>query len=261
MVPVTKTGIMKNNRTKPSASFLIDVDGIEILVEQKNIKNIYLRVKPPDGRVCMSIPARLSRSEAQQFAESRKNWVLKQRERIRGNHPVRECLYQDGEIHPLWGRSLLLCVKESEKNSRITVSLENMSAPKGMEGDGIRILMKTPAGTSIEQREAAMREFYRSVMKAEVPAVLRRCEEITGLRAREWHVKNMKTRWGTCNPSAARIWLNLKLVLLDPECLEYVIIHELCHLVERYHNARFYNLMDQYYPKWREVRRKMKMYV
>lgn len=104
------------------------------------------------------------------------------------------------------------------------------------------------------QRENVLNEWYREQMKQAVPNVLQKCENITGVQAKEWYVKNMRTKWGTCNIEKKRIWLNLQLVKKTPECLEYVIIHELVHLLERNHNERFCDYMDRFCPNWRIIK-------
>lgn len=104
------------------------------------------------------------------------------------------------------------------------------------------------------QREHLLNEWYREQMKQVIPDLLRKCENIVGVQAKEWRIKNMRTKWGTCNIQKKRIWLNLQLVKKSPECLEYIIVHELVHLLERNHNKRFYGYMDCFYPNWRKVR-------
>ena len=122
---------------------------------------------------------------------------------------------------------------------------------------GEKLVLEVRKESTPKQREHVVNEWYRAQMKQAVPKILKKCEYIVGVNASEWRIKNMRTKWGTCNIEKKRIWLNLQLAKKPPECLEYVVIHELVHLLERGHNARFYGYMSRFYPEWKSVRERL----
>ena len=222
----------------------IELDGIIIVIKKKSMKHMYLRVLPPDGKVQITAPYSFSDEMIREFVLSKLSWIKKQRKHfeIQGA-PVKE-RYVTGEKYYLWGKEYELCVQDSKRPYQVVLS-------------GDKILMQVGRECTLEQREQLFYEWYRIQLKQVVPSVLEKCEKITGLSANEWRIKNMRTRWGTCNVAKKRIWLNLQLAKKPPECLEYVVIHELVHLLERKHNARFYGYMSQFCPDWKEVRKRL----
>ncbi len=231
---------------------VIVVEGVEITVIKKKIKNIYLRILPPDGRAQITAPVWASSRQIENFARSRLGWIAKQSERVASRPQFQPQEYVSGERVFLWGREYLLEVAETDGRPSVRVDVWAQDEEVG------RILLTVKKGATAQQRGAVLENWYRAVLKQAVPLVLEKCQRVTGLTAKEWHIKKMKTRWGSCNTAHARIWLNLRLVLMPPECLEYVITHELVHLLEPGHNKRFYGFMDAFYPGWKEVRKRMK---
>lgn len=214
--------------------------GIELLLIRKRIKNMYIRIMPPDGEVRLTAPLRASVDVLEKFVGKNSDWILKKRGELRLRPVEIPSEYISGEKHFLWGRQYELSVELAEKNS-VSVS------------DGRIMLGLVEMGTR-EKREKILTEWYRKELKAAVENCLHQCEMIAGKQASEWGVRNMRTRWGTCNVAKRRIWLNLQLAKKPKECLSYVILHELTHLYERHHNARFYGYMDKFCPGWREIR-------
>ena len=295
----------------------IVVDGIEITVIKKKMKNMYLRVLPPDGRVQITAPLRTSNAKIREFAQSRLSWIKLQQEKIRSHPRTKQILYETGDIIFLWGRQYRLEIcelradekpevfgpgtygkeiggkenSESESGLKIDRSENNISAGMSDRSDadisvnmsgrptadississemwgigeafedeicGI-VYLKAAAASTVHQREHFLNEWYRSQLRQAIPAVMEKYERVVGVRAKEWRIKNVKTRWGTCNTVKSRIWLNLQLAKMPPECLEYVVAHELTHLLEPSHNQRFYALMDSFYPDWRSVKKRMR---
>lgn len=219
----------------------IELDGVEISIKKKKMKHMYLRVLPPDGRVLVTAPNSFSDEMIREFVFSKRFWILEQRKRFEGQKVFEKHRYVTGERFDLWGKEYELLVQESARPYQVLLS-------------GERIVMQTGKDSTTEQREQLLNEWYRMQLKQAMPAVLQKCENLTGLSVNEWRIKNMRTRWGTCNAAKKRIWLNLQLAKKSPECLEYVVVHELVHLLERGHNARFYGYMDRFYPNWKEVR-------
>jgi predicted metal-dependent hydrolase len=182
----------------------------------------------------------MSMADIRAFAAERLPWILKQRAKVREQpRPARRALVS-GETISVWGRQVALELVPVTRGNRIALTETTLSLP-------------VDAASTVEERECLLREWYRRQLRAAMPAVIARCEARMGLHAEEWRVKDMRTRWGTCNIAARRIWLSLRLAEKAPECLECVATHELCHLLERKHNAAFKGHMDRYFPQWREV--------
>lgn len=218
----------------------MNIDGIPIEVRKKKIKNLHIRINAPDGAVTVSAPRGMSDAEIERFVRSRLGWIRGHRSEAqsRSFRPSKEFI-ADGAIW-LWGRRYALGVRRGEAYS-LSVA------------DGGALLTAVPGGTE-EELDAFVREWSRARLCDEIGRRMPEWERVTGLKASEWRIKNMTTRWGTCNTAERRVWLSLQLVKRPPECLDYVILHELLHLTERGHNRRFYALMDRYMPDWRERR-------
>ena len=220
---------------------IIQLNDIEIEVTPKRVKNLNIRIYPSAGRVAMSIPKRTDLATAEEFARKKYPWIKKHLKKgaVQKAKRDRRLAYLDGEIHPVWGREAVLSVKEVNRRPEVYCSEENLN------------LMVRP-GSNADKREAVLNEWYRAELKREIPKLIEKWERPMGVNVDEFGVKRMKTRWGTCNIRAKRIWLSLELAKKDPKCLEYVVVHEMVHLHERLHNKRFYRLMDQFLPDWRE---------
>jgi len=219
------------------------INDLEVIIEKKKIKNMYLRVET-DGSVRVSAPIKMPESEIRAFVLSKLDWIESKKEYFSKRQNEQQLQYITGETHYLWGKPYELEVVYSD-------------IKKGVILDENKIILAVKQGFCTEERKAVLKEWYRIKMKRAVPEVFRRCEKIVGKTAFEWRIKDMRTRWGTCNTKERRIWLNLQLVQKPPKCLEYIIIHELVHLYERHHNDRFYAYMDRFYPDWEEVRREL----
>ncbi|MCR5757833.1 MAG: M48 family metallopeptidase [Selenomonas sp.] len=221
----------------------IQVADVLVDVQKKRIKNMHLRVKPPYGNVVVSAPLRVNRAVIEGFVRSNLPWVRKQIKRIQNSPLVPAHRYISGEAVYLWGQKYALVVIESAKPAYRIM--------------GDKLLIYLPKKASVEWRDRFMREVYRTELIKQAAVLLPKWERITGLKAHEWRTKYMKTRWGTCNIVARRIWLNVQLAQKPLICLEYVILHELTHLLERYHNARFYAHVERFMADWQEVRARL----
>ena len=178
---------------------LVFVDEFEVWILRKRIKNINLRVKPPDGRIEVSAPLRVDASFVRVFVREKRDWIRKQQERI-------------------------------------------AASPQG----------RAAAASPDEVAQ------WREVVQAFVPPLIAKWEPIMGVKAGKIAYRNMTSRWGSCQPSTGRICINVRLALYPPECLEYVVVHELCHLLERGHGPRFHALMDAFLPGWKAIRAKLR---
>lgn len=218
------------------------INDIEVEVTKKKIKNVHLSVHPPEGRVRLSAPEAMDEEAIRLFLISKLAWIKKHQKRFHSQkrQPIREFL--SGESHYFLGRRYLLNVIESSEKQR--VELRNK---KHMD-------LYVRVGHTKEKREGIVREWYREELKKLIPQYVKKWEDIMGLSVNEWRIKLMKTRWGTCNIQAKRIWLNLELAKKNPRYLEYVIVHEMVHLFERRHNDRFRAYMDKFLPNWRSLK-------
>ncbi len=220
---------------------IIRVSDIPVEVVRKNIKNIYFRVYPPEGNVRVSAPRHISDEGVRVAVVSRLSWLRKQRERI-SRQPVRaEHKYVSGESLYYLGKRYVLEVMEQHGKHSLRI-------------DNTKMRLRVSPGTTKENRKRVIDDWYRRQLKGVIPELLEKWQPIIGKRVNSWGVKRMKTRWGSCNIRAARIWLNLELARKPPECLEYVLVHEMVHLHERYHNHNFKRLMDRYLSGWRQSR-------
>ena len=215
------------------------VGEIVIDVVKKDIKNLHLRVYPPDGRVRITCPRRLDDETIRQYVISKASWIEKSRAKILDRPRQSPLEYVSGESHYYKGDRFLLNV------------IYYSSTPKVVIRDRTYLDLYVRHGSISEQREQVLTGWYRQQLKAEIPQLIGKWERIIGVKTNDWGVKKMKTRWGTCNTQAKRIWLNLELIKKPPHCLEYVIVHELVHLLERNHGDRFQAYMTEFMPRWR----------
>ncbi|MFA7136318.1 MAG: M48 family metallopeptidase [Candidatus Ozemobacteraceae bacterium] len=219
---------------------MLNISGIPIEVCKKDIKNMHLYVKPPNGNVVVSAPLTMSDEAIERFVRTKASWIKKQVAKFDNQPRQSEREYVSGETLFVWGKRHYIQTEYGNKNSLV------------LSGD--RAVLTVRKESTAEHRENFVREWYRELLKAEIARLLPKWEKATGLKATGWQTKYMTTRWGTCNTKTGKIWLNLQLAKKTPECLEYVILHELVHLVEKTHNERFVSLMDKYMPMWREVK-------
>lgn len=209
------------------------------------MKNMYIRIHRPDGAVRVSVPLRTPKRVIQRFVEEHMDWILMKQEAMKEDIVEQPKQYTNGEIHYVWGQPYTLNV------------MVNTGRPGVAMTDG-KLIMKVPQDMTSEQREKIMDKWYRIQMQKVMEPMLRECEDIVGKSALEYRIKNMKTKWGTCNVNARRIWLNLRLAKMPQECLRYVIIHELTHLYVRGHNMQFRAYLDEFCPGWRNIENSMK---
>src|SRR3972149_5308307 len=207
-------------------------------VVQKVIKNVHLSVHPPMGRVRISAPLRMDLDTIRVFAISKLNWINKQQHKLRSQERDTPKEYITRESHYYLGRRYLLKVIEHNASPIVAIKHETME-----------MYIRPNADTG--KRQVILDEWYRQRMKEIVPGLIAQYEKAMKVHVAEFGIKKMKTRGGTCSRQANRLWLNLELAKKPKECVEYVVVHEMAHMLERYHNERFAALMDQYLPKWR----------
>lgn len=221
----------------------MEVRGISIEVVRKDIKNLHVGVYPPNGRVRVAAPLGLDDESVRLAVISRLSWI--NRHRAEFERQVRETQRElvTGESHHYLGRRYRLDVVEASGSS--SVQLHNNTTMR----------LRVPRGANREARDTVLQRWYRSRLREQIPPLLARWQLNLGVSVSEVRIKRMKTYWGSCNADARRIWLNLELVKKSASCLEYMLLHEMVHLLERHHNDRFVTLMDGLMPRWR-LRRK-----
>jgi len=217
----------------------IIVHGLAVSVVRKDIKNLHLGVYPPHGRVRVAAPLRISDDAVRLAVIGKLRWIKRQRARFETQPRQSRREMVSGESHYFLGQRYRLRVSTREGAGKVLV--RNRST--------IELHVRPEA--SAEQRERVLQRWYRDQLKALIPPLIEKWQEALGVRVADWRVKRMKTRWGTCNAKAQRIWLNLELAKKPVQCLEYIIAHELVHLIERRHNGRFIVIMDEHLPQWR----------
>lgn len=220
----------------------IEISGIKIEIQKKNIKNLHLVVAPPDGKVRVSAPMHLSDESITMFIRTKLSWIKKQQEKFIHQPRQSEREYVSGETLYVFGKQYYLRVEYSYKGNSLVL-------------DGNEAILTVRKESTAKQRETFVNEWYRSLLKEKIEIYLPKWESITGLICSSWQTKYMTTRWGTCNTKTHKIWLNLQLAKKPIECLEYVILHELVHLRFSNHGKDFVATMDQYMPYWRETRK------
>lgn len=215
------------------------VGGIQVQIIRKDIKNLHLGVHPPEGHVRVAVPGHVTDERIRLAIVDKLSWIKKQQAEFlaQPRQSAREMV--NGESHYFFGKSYRLEVIEQPGKARVELF------------SGSKIRLTVSENTNTESRLKLMNEWYREQLKQVIPKLLDQWQKKIGVEANDWGVKKMKTKWGSCNIEAKRIWLNLDLAKKPPECLEYIIVHELVHLLERHHNSRFVGFMDNFMPKWR----------
>ena len=211
-------------------------------VVRKNIKHLHLAVYPPNGRIRVSVPLRVNDEVVRLAVIARLAWIKRHQARFAAQERQSAREYVSGESHYFQGQRYRLNVIYHDGPPSVTI--RNRTT--------LDLVVRT--GSDAAQRERALLAWYRRELKAAIPPLIARWEPIIGVHAAGWGIRRMKTRWGSCNTTARRIWLNLELIKKPALCLEYVIVHELVHLLERRHNDRFAALMDTFMPQWRLLR-------
>lgn len=226
----------------------IEISGVPVDIIRKQVKNLNLRIDKSTGRVRVSCPRYVRDITISRFVLSKMDWINKHLAEFKKRKSVPEIRFISGEIHSVWGRKYELRI------------VERNGVPDVMIDEYDHLLLCIRPGSSSEKRQKVLKEWHRTELKRKIPDHIARLEPVMGVNVKEFGVKQMKTRWGTCNIRDRRIWLNLELAKLAPECLEYIVAHEMVHLLERYHNKQFYKLMDQFLPGWRATDKIIKNY-
>lgn len=207
----------------------------------KEIKNVHLSVHPPAGRVTISAPKRMKVDTVRVFAISKLDWIKRQQQKIQAQEREPEREYLDRESHYVWGSRCLLSVNERDEPPAVVLKHSKLH-------------LHVRPKTGEEKRQEIVEAWYREQIRQAVPALIAKWQPLIGAEVSKFFVQRMRTRWGSCNPATRSIRLNTDLAKKPRECLEYIVVHEMLHLLEPTHNARFVSLMDRFMPRWQAFR-------
>lgn len=219
----------------------LQVGDLEVAVVRKDIKNVHLSILPPAGKVRISAPRHVKTDTLRIYVVSRLHWIRKQQQKLRDQDRETPRDYIERESHYLWGKRYLLKIVEKD-------------GPPKVERTHRQLILQIRPGASQEKREEILAGWYRDQLRKAVPPLIARWEPMLGVEVADFFLQHMKTKWGGCSPERKTIRLNTELAKKPPECLEYLVVHEMTHLLEPTHNERFIGLMDRFMPNWRTRR-------
>ena len=224
----------------------LTVSGIKVEVVRKDIKNLHLGVYPPHGRVRVAAPLVISDDAVRLAVIDKLGWIKRQKASFAEQPRQSQREMVNGESHYFLGQRYRLRVHERDAPARVAVR-------------GIASLdLFVRSGTTADQREAVLLRWHREQLRALIPPLLEKWQPMLGVQVADWGIRKMKTKWGSCNPASRRVWFNLELAKKPVQCLEYIVVHELVHLLERHHNDRFAGLIEAHLPQWRQYREMLK---
>ena len=219
----------------------IHIGEIAIALTRKDVKHVHLSVHPPAGRVTLVAPSGTRLEVARAYAVSKLGWIRDQQARLRAQARETPREFVERESHYLWGRRYLLSVVEKDEKPSVRLSHR-------------RITLTMRPGSTRTKRDAVMQEWHRSLLHEVVPELIRKWESRLGVKVTGYFLQRMKTKWGGCNHEARHIRLNTELVKKPKDLLEYVVVHEMAHLIAPTHSERFVAVLNEHYPSWREAR-------
>jgi len=215
----------------------IELGGVVLEVIRKDIKHVHLSVHPPSGRVRIAAPLRMNPETIRVFAVAKLGWIRQQQRKLMAQEREAPREYLDRESHYVWGKRYLL--KVAHADAVPDVQLKHST-----------LLLRIRPGTTVERSQEVLEGWYREQLKAAIPALIQTWEPRMEVKVARFFVQRMRTRWGSCSPGTGSIRLNAELAKKPRECLEYIVVHEMVHLLEPTHNERFIALLDQFMPKW-----------
>jgi len=220
----------------------IEIRGLQVEIIRKDIKNLHLGVYPPNGRVRVAVPTRLNDEAVRLAVISRLAWVRQQQAKFEKQERQSEREMVSGETHYIQGRRYLLDVRKDSDGPKVW--------PRTMH----RLELRVGDEMGRRRREEVLNRWYRDLLREQVGDLVMKWQPRIGVHVKDWRIRKMKTRWGTCNREAGRIWINLELAKKPHSCLEFIVVHEMVHMLERHHNERFRELMDSALSNWRVYR-------
>jgi predicted metal-dependent hydrolase len=224
-----------------SMSEVIELGDIRISLTRKRVKNVHLTVHPPDGRVTLVTPPTTRTEVARAYAISRLGWIRQQQRSVAGQAREQARQFVTRESHQLWGRRYLMTVTEADVKPHVKL-------------DHRRIHLVVRPGADQAKKAEVIHDWHKALLHAELPGLIAQWERKLGVKVNGYYLQRMKTQWGSCNHRAGNIRLNTELVKKPKDLLEYVVVHEMLHLLAPTHDAQFVAVLDQLYPSWREAR-------
>lgn len=231
-------------KSRKNKQYTVNVEGIHVQVSRKSIKNLYVRVNRANGEVRVSCPHRISEAGLAEFIRDKADWIRKHQAKVKERPQPAKLAFIEGELHSYLGKQYPLKIIVTTGRQHVVF-------------DETSLVIYVKKDSTRQKREKLLDEWYRERLKELIPELVSRYEPMMGVNVSEFGVKKMKTRWGTCNIRAQRIWLNLELAKKPVGCLEMVVVHEMVHLLERLHNKRFYSLMNTFMPAWKNFENKL----
>jgi len=219
----------------------IQIGDISIAVTRKHIKNVHLSVHPPAGRVTLSAPIETRPEVARAYAITKLSWIREQQEKLRKQARETTRDFIERESHYLWGRRYLLTLTECDTKPSVSI-------------DHKQIKLCVRPGSDHAKRALIIREWHKSLLHKLIPSLIKKWESKLGVKVTAYFLQRMKTKWGSCNHQAGNIRLNTELVKKPKDLIEYVVVHEMIHLIEPTHSERFISVVTEHYPNWREAR-------
>ncbi|WP_380100572.1 M48 family metallopeptidase [Deinococcus radiophilus] len=210
----------------------------------KDVKNVHLSVHPPDGRITLVAPLGTRSDVARAYAISKLEWIRKQQQALNEQARQSARAFTERETHYLWGRRYLMTVQEADGRPKVEV-------------DHSQIILTVRPETSVAKRAEVMHRWHKSLLYEAVPPLISKWEDILQVRVQRYFLQRMKTRWGSCNPERGHIRLNTELVKKPKEMLDYVVLHEMAHLLDQTHGQQFQSILNAHFPQWREVRQEL----
>ena len=216
---------------------------IDLEIIQKRIRHLHIRIRAPLGQVRVSAPLHVAMAKILQFIDSKIAWIKESQDKISKTKFEPKKKFLSGEEHNFFDKKYLLLIEEGAKNL-VTLS-------------GDKIILQSKNTSAIKKRQKILEDFYRQELKKLVAEYIKKWEVKMSVSVKEFGIKKMKTRWGTCNIKDQRIWINLELAKKPLQCLEYIVVHEMNHLLEKNHTKRFHSLMDQFLVDWKVRKEKL----
>jgi predicted metal-dependent hydrolase len=223
---------------------VLQLGDIAIAVTRKDIKHVHLSVQPPTGKVTLVAPIQTRPEIARAYAISKLGWIRNQQAKLRAQARETPRRFVERESHDLWGRRYLLSVREADARPSVTLTHRTLT-------------LTVRPGSTTEKRSAIIHDWHKSLLHAAIPDLIRKWEPKLGVKVSRYFLQRMKTKWGGCNPRARTLRLNTELVKKPKDLLEYVLVHEMLHLLAPTHSEKFVTLLSRHFPAWREARREL----
>jgi predicted metal-dependent hydrolase len=232
-----------------STNSYLQLGSVEVLVVRKKVKNLHLSVLPPSGRVRVTSPESMNDDAIRTLISTRLPWIKKQQTKFTGQERQTPRKYASGESHYFFGKRYRLDVIYKDESPRVFIKGKN------------KIILQVRPKSSKEKRQEVLSQWYRGELHKVIEELMTKWQKKMSVHASSWSIKQMKTRWGTCNHKRARILLNLELAKKPIPCVEYVVVHELVHLIEKRHSEKFTALMTKFLSKWKSLKEELNKFI